>query len=523
MQEKHTSGSKFIASVTPWLLKRKQLFLVILKILPLVIFLCIAAAITIFLVSANKEYRISSEFTPFPLVYHPDEGTSEVTWQGVEVTIQDGFVKGTLDTKGGTQLVLRALGPFPSITARAGKSMQIKVRLENVSPDLYAQACEKSGVSFTRVAPSVLEFSLQIQKGVEASLVPDPTMDSLSSKIAVLGDSRDGYDTFKDMVERVNAEPVLFAIDNGDLVFSGKANQYRLFDHIVSQSNKTVCLVPGNHDIRKNGRETYELLYGPPYYSFDVGPNHYAFVDSSTGWATKTAIPDAQYTWLEQDLAKAEGKRLFVITHIPPNDPREELTRRESAPYFDGMDQDDNLLEKKIEAINDQKKLAHGFPTKTEADRFEGLMEKHGVTAVFLSHIHSYFDFTKNGVRYIITGGTGAELLTKDSYYHFLTYDTAKSGDLTIVERPTPANLYVQRYAATLGLFATALYRENRLVVTLSVVGFVLLIVLLIANLAIAKQEALHRIGIWIKDNAKYLVQSFRSIVLQRENKEPKE
>ncbi len=489
------------------------MFLFILKILPLLILVLTVGSIVTFLISANKSYHVSSHFTAFPLVYDADTGTSSVTWQNAEVTIKDGFVKGSLDTKQGSFLVLRALSPFPTISVKADATSSIMIRLENVDPEVYTNAVQRTDITFTRVAPSVLEFTLQTQTQKEISVEPFPDFGSIPTTIAVLGDSRDGYDTFNDMVDRVNAAPVLFSIDNGDLVFSGKANQYRLFDHILSQSNKTVCLVPGNHDIRNDGRKTYDLLYGPSYYSFDVGSNHYAFVDSSTGWATKTAIPDDQYEWLERDLTKAEGKQLFVITHIPPNDPRENLTRRESATYFDGMSQDDNLLEKKIEAINDQKNLAHGFPTKVEADRFEQMMEKHKVTAVFLSHIHSYFDSTKNGVRYLITGGAGAELLTKDSYYHFLIYDTQPGGDLTMVEHPSPQNLYVQRYLATLQLFATALYRENRLAVTFFILGIIAAVILFIVNIIIGHWEGLKRCGRWLKDGGHYMRGTYKDSV----------
>jgi len=56
-----------------------------------------------------------------------------------------------------------------------------------------------------------------------------------------------------------------------------------------------------------------------------------------------------------------------------------------------------------------------------------------------LYNIHSYLEYTKGGVRYLITGGAGAELLTKNSYYHYMI---AKIGDIstaTIVELPSPA------------------------------------------------------------------------------------
>lgn len=40
----------------------------------------------------------------------------------------------------------------------------------------------------------------------------------------VLGNNRNGYDTFQKIIQQVNGENPVFAIDNGDLIFSGKPN-----------------------------------------------------------------------------------------------------------------------------------------------------------------------------------------------------------------------------------------------------------------------------------------------------------
>jgi hypothetical protein len=81
-------------------------------------------------------------------------------------------------------------------------------------------------------------------------------------------------------------------------------------------------------------------------------------------------------------------------------------------------------------------------------------MTQYKVDAVYLSHIHSYFDYTKNGVRYIISGGAGAELMTQNSYYHYLIAKAGATDTLTMVQLPSPPNLILQRYAATVSLFA---------------------------------------------------------------------
>ena len=80
------------------------------------------------------------------------------------------------------------------------------------------------------------------------------------------------------------------------------------------------------------------------------------------------------------------------------------------------------------------------------------LMTAYGVDTVYLSHIHSYLEYTRDGVRYLITGGAGAELLTTTSYYHYLISSLGEIIPDTIVELPSPASNYLSRYGATMSI-----------------------------------------------------------------------
>lgn len=139
----------------------------------------------------------------------------------------------------------------------------------------------------------------------------------------MLGDNRDGYNTFSQILDQINSINPVFTIDDGDLVFGGEPHKYRLFYETVSKLKTPLYTTLGNHDIRENGRPTYTKLFGPPYYSFDYKNVHFVFLDSSRGWAEKKAIPEEQYVWLENDLKNAQGKLIFVFSHIPPSDPRQ--------------------------------------------------------------------------------------------------------------------------------------------------------------------------------------------------------
>jgi 3',5'-cyclic AMP phosphodiesterase CpdA len=310
----------------------------------------------------------------------------------------------------------------------------------------------------------------------------------------------------------VNAITPAFVIDNGDLVFSGKPNQYRLFDRTLSKLSTTLCTSLGNHDIRGNGRQIYTKLYGPNYYSFDFGTKHFVFLDSSPGWSQKQAISDEQYAWLERDLKKVQGKQIYVVTHVPPEDPRSGTKANEIPYYMDKAQRGDGFFERKLENYSENENMNHGFQDKKEAERFESLMAEYHVNTVYLSHIHSYFDYSKDGVRYIVSGGAGAELLTRNSYYHFLIVKADKRNSVTMVQLPSPPNILLKRYAATVSLFAKAMYRENTAAVIFFIIGLVLFVFLLLLFLFIKLNHRLALLWILIKDTGRYTSKRFKEL-----------
>lgn len=271
---------------------------------------------------------------------------------------------------------------------------------------------------------------------------------------------------FSTILYQINAINPVFTVDDGDLVFGGEPHRYRLFYQTVSKLRVPLYTTLGNHDIRENGRPTYTKLFGPPFYSFDYKNVHLIFLDSSRGFAEKTAIPEEQYKWLENDLKNAQGKRIFVFSHIPPNDPRKYVDPNLIPDIPD--EEKPSILERIMNNYSQYKSLNHGFPDQNEAIRFENLMSKYKVHTVFLSHIHSYFSYIKDDVRYVISGGGGAELLTKDSYYHFLRVKVTNNDTyLEAVELPSPTNTIVDRYIAAMQLFSNAIFKEYKTAVVI--------------------------------------------------------
>lgn len=481
----------------------------------IILCLCLATGVGAFIYNTVYSYKISNDFVSVPLQFNPDDSSSIYQTQNAEVTVYGGFIKGIQSDKSGTEsLVIRALSPLPTVTVKGNNVSTVSLLIENINPDFYAKSTTENKLPMAKVAVNTLKISIAVSAGetIKIDPVKPSGTDNTGKKYIILGDNRDGYDTFEQIIQQVKVENPVFVIDNGDLVFSGKPNQYRLFDQMVSKISTTLCTAPGNHDIRGNGRSTYTMLYGPAYYSFDFADNHFAFLDSSPGWAEKQAISDEQYTWLEKDLKKAQDKRIFVITHIPPQDPRSGVTTNEIPNYVNEVKNDGNWLEQKLNNYSESKSMDHGFQDPKEAEKFESLMSTYHVDTVYLSHIHSYLEYTKGGVRYLITGGAGAELLTTNSYYHYMI---AKIGDIstaTIVELPSPANNYLTRYGATVQLFANAMYEENPVAVVFIIAGFILLLLLLIIKIYLRGKEPIDTFGKWLLDTGKYAVKHFKEL-----------
>jgi hypothetical protein len=491
----------------------------IIDISIIVILLCLTAGTASFIYNAANSYKVNSQFVSLPLQFNPDDSYSTYKMQNSQITVYGGFIKGIQKNQNGTEsLIIRALSPLPRVTVMGNAADDVSLLIENINPDFYAKNAV-SNLKMTKVKVNTLQLRIPVGSGQTVKiepLQPGSAGNDGQYQYVVLGDNRDGYDTFGQIIEQTNGKSPVFVIDNGDLVFSGKPNQYRLFDKVVSASRVTLLTTLGNHDVRGNGRDTYTMLYGPAYYSFDFADNHFVFLDSSRGWAEKQAISDEQYVWLENDLVKSQGKKIFVISHIPPHDPRNGTTNNEIPNLINEVKSGKSWLEQKLNNYFENKNMNHGFQDPVEAEKFEKLMSAYHVDTVYLSHIHSYLEYTKDGVRYLISGGAGAELLTQNSYYHYMIANIGDANKITMVELPSPANNYIMRYWATVQLFAKAMYEENPVSVVLIVSGFALLILFLFARIYLWKKQTFKKTGTWLSDTGKYAARRFKELFGKR-------
>lgn len=473
-----------------------------------------ALAVTItFILHSYKNFKVQEGFTPLPLSFDPYSSTSTYDWEGSSVRIEGGFVKGkVIESNKEESLLLRALSPTPSITITGSSNTTVFLRLENISPSKIEFGSKIANLKI--IDPHTVLMTVDVQqnqvKNIKVELKPDD-----NPEVVILGDNRNGYGTFSQIIDQVNGIGPAFVIDNGDLVYGGESNKYRLFYETVSKLQVPLFTTLGNHDIRENGRGIYTMLFGPPYYSFDYFDNHFIFLDSSGGWSEKTAISKEQYQWLENDLQRAQGKRIFVVSHIPPTDPRAKVspnTYPDLAPS-----QKTGLIKSEMNKLSGTSDIDHAFNDKEEAKKFEGLMMKYKVDTVYLSHIHSFYSFVKDNVRYVITGGAGAELLTQNSFYHYIrAHITDKENYLEIVELPSPPNQIIDRYWAAGVMFANAIYKEYQTLV-LAILVFLILILGWILWIYQEKWWSyLKRLGNWFYTVVKISVVKYKEIVQRK-------
>lgn len=112
-----------------------------------------------------------------------------------------------------------------------------------------------------------------------------------------------------------------FIIHTGDICYIPGLNS-----HIKGMNTENmgvpVRYVIGNHDYvdGKYGEELFESIYGPVWYSFEVGNVHYAVTSFQTGGDYRSRYDkNDRWRWLENDLANTdEDMKVVIFNHNKP-------------------------------------------------------------------------------------------------------------------------------------------------------------------------------------------------------------
>lgn len=121
----------------------------------------------------------------------------------------------------------------------------------------------------------------------------------------------------KNLKEFAANNHVAFIIHNGDICYDKG-----LKEHIQLMNTKNmdcpVFYANGNHDLVKGkyGEELFESLYGPVYYSFNVGNVHYVVTPMAGGDYQPSYTTDQVARWLKNDLAQLKpGTPVVIFNH----------------------------------------------------------------------------------------------------------------------------------------------------------------------------------------------------------------
>jgi hypothetical protein len=247
---------------------------------------------------------------------------------------------------------------------------------------------------------------------------------------AVFGDNKNSVTTFNHLIDMVNQDHVSFAIDNGDLVYDGDREKYNFFLKQIERADKPLLTSLGNHDILEGGRANYYDIFGPFYYSFQVGQSYFIVLDD----ANEQGLDPTQMDWLKAELEKGQAYRYrFIVMHVPLFDPRTSGAA-----------------------------LEHALEDSEQAQRLNDLFDSNNVTMIFASHIHSYITGTWGKTPFIISGGAGAEIYKSDpgqAIFHYVRVNVTPNGvTYDLVQLPTPGSgagkilydvwIYVYAYVA---------------------------------------------------------------------------
>lgn len=186
-------------------------------------------------------------------------------------------------------------------------------------------------------------------------------------------------DLFKQMIQEWNLLQPALAMEVGDLVIGGSADnvpqQWDLFEKTIAACRVPYFSAPGNHDISDALSERlWQERMGPTYYAFSYGNTRFLVLDSEEVDALDQ-ISEKQFAWLKHEIETARATNILLFLH---------------QPYFTSYEDPGKTDE------------AMAGRWKRMAELFRG----HPVRAVFAGHEHGYRDFgVRDGVHYVICAG----------------------------------------------------------------------------------------------------------------------
>ena len=138
------------------------------------------------------------------------------------------------------------------------------------------------------------------------------------------------------VVRSLNQRELAFVVNVGDLIHPVPALKDRYakaaanFHEQVAELRHTLYLTPGNHDIGDKPNNwapaagicddyigLWHEHFGTDFQSFDHDGDRFVIINAQIINSGLDQEKE-QASWLEQELASADGKRIFLFSHYPP-------------------------------------------------------------------------------------------------------------------------------------------------------------------------------------------------------------
>jgi hypothetical protein len=260
----------------------------------------------------------------------------------------------------------------------------------------YIKGCSKKWLLFVVIIIGFLSLNIYystlplpdgkwISSNIEKIKVKDPE----NFTFAVFGGNRIRRPVFEGVLKQVDHDPdISFAIDLGDAVLKGKRLHYR---HFIKQIDNYlgIPLLPviGDNELKGSGRELYQKIFGPLYYSFKVGNSYFIVINN----AEKGELDPEQMIWLKKELAGSRDyNNRIIFMHRPLDNP----VNNNGGQYL----------------------------PEESSSKLIDLFLSHNVTHLFASDTSGYYEGTLKGIPYTITGETGAHRHKRDRVPYILNF-----------------------------------------------------------------------------------------------------
>lgn len=169
---------------------------------------------------------------------------------------------------------------------------------------------------YIRISDSRTEYAFGLQP-YDGGIQPDGSHSYVHIADTEIFNTSDHEDWVTNVRSYAANEKAAFIIHTGDICYeNGLKAHIRLMN--TANMNCPVFYCVGNHDLVKGeyGEALFESIYGPSYYSFDVGSVHYIVTPMLGGDHRPGYTKEDVYRWMKNDLAQLpKGKPIMVFNH----------------------------------------------------------------------------------------------------------------------------------------------------------------------------------------------------------------